>query len=263
MRRLPAVPLGTSSDPQDPDAQMSIDVFQPEGVRAEKVAVVIHGRNGNSDSPHMMKVVRPYLRRGYAVVSANLCASEWNGSAGTGADFTIGQHLRDARRVVQWTLDNAEDQGWRTDGLVLAGHSMGGYAVLRLAAEEFEGRIAHVLAVSTFTSGARQIEVRRALAPDGIEVLARECPRALDEWPTHDILALADRLTLPVGIVAGRGDMVTPPANCKELFDLLPDGICYLVMPEAQHCMEGETSEAVIEAALVVLDQTRRESPAA
>jgi len=251
-----AAVLGASADPASPEARITVDLFLPEGA-PRGLAVTIHGRNGDAASPHMRKVIGPYLNRGYVVVAPNLSASEHNDAAGTGADFTISGHVRDARRVIDWAIAEAGRRGWPRAPLALAGHSMGGYAALRIAAEDEEGRYAHVLAVSTFTTGERQLAVRMRLAPDAVEILARECPAAVTDWPRHDILADARRLTLPVAVVAGAGDMITPPANCKELFDRLPNGVCWAVMPEAHHCMEGPTSEAVIGGALAVLEAAR------
>ncbi|WP_157775542.1 alpha/beta fold hydrolase [Hartmannibacter diazotrophicus] len=235
---------------------MTMTVFEPTDRPATSLAVVFHGRNGSGDAPHMVRLLRPYLRRGYRVVAPNLCGSDWNDSAGTGSDFTISMQVRDGRRALRWALEHAARARWQIDRMALAGHSMGGYVASQLAIGDLGGRLDHLMLVSTFTSGARQIEARRALAPDALEVLARELPKAATEWPRHDILPQAARFTFPTAILSGAKDRIVPARNCKELFDLLPRGVCYIVMPEADHCMEGKTSEGFIAGALDVLEAT-------
>lgn len=74
-------------------------------------------------------------------------------------------------------------------------------------------------------------------------------PRALDEWPRHDVFAFVDRLTLPVAIFAGGKDIVAPPENVRELTERLPLPL-YRLLPDASHCLEGgdylaELTEAI------------------
>lgn len=232
------VPLGTSDDPGDADARMSIELWRTEAP-SPRLAVTAHGRNGAARAPHMQKMIDAYLARGYVVVSPDCCASAWNDSAGEEADFLLENHVRDVGRTVAWAIANAPGLSWSGAHLALCGHSMGAYAVARLAANEYLGRIAHLLLVSPFTSGARQIEAREKYHPDGIANLKRDVPRALDEWPRHDVFKVIDRLTLPVAVFAGAKDIVAPPENVTEFVERLPSAPIYRMLPEASHCLEG------------------------
>ena len=93
----------------------------------------------------MMKLIDAYRARGYVVVSPDCCASAWNDSAGVEADFLLENHVRDVRRATLWAIGNAAAIGWSGGHLALCGHSMGAYAVMRLAAQDYSGKVGHLL----------------------------------------------------------------------------------------------------------------------
>lgn len=248
------VALGASDNPDDADARMTIEVWRTEAPSA-RLAVTAHGRNGAARAPHMQKLIDAYRARNYIVVSPDCCASAWNGSAGDEADFLLENHVRDVRRSVDWAIANAAILGWTGAHLALCGHSMGAYAVARLAADDYAGRVAHLLLVSPFTSGVRQIEAREKYHPDGIANLRRDVPRALDEWPRHDIFTIIDRLTLPIAVFAGAKDIVAPPENVTEFVEQLPSPPIYQMLPEASHCLEGGDYQVELLAAIDRFDE--------
>ena len=247
------VPLGTSGDPDAPDARMGIDVWRTKAP-SPRLAITAHGRNGAAGAPHMQKLIDAYRARDYVVLSPDCCASAWNDSVGNEADFLLENHVRDVRRTIEWAIANAAALGWSGAHLALCGHSMGAYAAARLAANEYAGRVAHLLLVSPFTSGVRQIEAREKYHPDGIANLRRDVPRALDEWPRHDIFTMIDRLTMPVAVFAGAKDIVAPPENVAEFVERLPLPPIYRLLPEASHCLEGDDYQAELLDAIDRLD---------
>lgn len=233
--------------PEDPgtDApRMSVLVFRPTGLATGDLAVVAHGRNGAADAPHVLQIVAPYLTLGMTVVSPNLCCSEWNDSAGRGADFLIGRHVRDTERTIRWAQDRRKALGWRAPDLCLAGHSMGGYAVMHLAATEHRAIARHVLAVSTFTSGENQFQARLRQDPLALEHLAREAPMAIEDWPRHDIRRDLAGLTMPASMIVGDRDTVTPAEHMRAVFEELPDPVDFVVLSGAHHCLEGGPHDA-------------------
>ncbi len=231
--------LGTDESPQSDAPRMTVTVQRPALAPNGLLVVISHGRNGASEAPHIQKIAEPYLLRGYSAVIPDLCNSDHNASAGSGADFTIGGHVRDTLRAVRWALEHAGDYGCRADQIALAGHSMGGYAVSHLAATELRSITRHVLAVATFTSGRRQLEARAKHHPQGVDSLRTELPRALVDWPRHDIFEVAERLTMPVSTVVGVLDTVTPDENVLEFNLMLPRAIDHVVLDGAHHCLEG------------------------
>lgn len=247
------ITIGASDDPDDADARMSLELWRTEPP-SSRLAVTAHGRNGAARAPHMQKLIDAYRACGYVVVSPNCCASAWNDSAGNEADFLLESHVRDVRRTIDWAVANAGAIGWNGNHLALCGHSMGAYAVARLAASEYAGRVAHLLLVSPFTSGVRQIEAREKYHPDGIANLRRDVPRAIDEWPRHDIFTVIDRLALPIAVFAGGKDIVAPPENVEEFVKRLPMPPLYRLLPEASHCLEGGDYQSELLGAIDWLD---------
>lgn len=245
--------LGASEDPDAANARMSLECWRREGT-APCLAVTAHGRNGAARAPHMQKLIDAYAARGYIVLSPDCCASAWNESAGEEADFLLENHVRDVRRTIDWAIANAADLGWTGTHLALCGHSMGAYAVARLAIDEYADRVAHLLLVSPFTSGARQIEARAKYHPDGIANLKRDVPKALEEWPRHDIFTAVDRLTLPVAVFAGGKDIVAPLENVREFVERLPSPPLFRLLPEASHSLEGGDYQAELVDAIDRLD---------
>lgn len=202
-----------------PGSLMSILVAKPEGLqRSDKLAFIHHGRNGNAEG--MRDIASAYLAHGYMVVMANARNSHYNDSAGTAKDFTITEHINDLERTIEFAHHNSKAIGWTGDIFALAGFSMGGYAASYLAATRYSGRAAHLLALSPLTTGERQIEARRD-HPKGIEILQRELPLAMDEWPKHDIFKHISGLTSPVSVIVGADDTVTPPRHVCAFADAL------------------------------------------
>ena len=132
---------------------MSIELWRTN-TPSSRLVVTAHGRNGAARAPHMQKLIDAYRARDYAVVSPDCCASAWNDSAGNEADFLLEHHVRDVHRTIDWAITNAAALGWNGAHLALCGHSMGAYAVARLAADDYAGRVAHLLLVSPFTPPA-------------------------------------------------------------------------------------------------------------
>lgn len=194
---------------------MFVHVYKPDGAcDGAKLAFVQHGRNGKAES--MEPVIKPYLEQGYIVVAPDARNSRWNDSAGQAEDFTIQAHIDDLRRTIEFAQENRDLIGWTSDEFALAGFSMGGFATSYLAATEFKDRVTHLMVTAPFTSGDHQLEARRDI-PNGIENLKKEVPQAMDEWPTHNIFDHAHNLTMPVVVLVGEIDCVTPAKHVGQL----------------------------------------------
>jgi pimeloyl-ACP methyl ester carboxylesterase len=227
------VVLGDDEDPVSPDARIGLLVTRPTGA-TDRLAVILHGRNGAAEAPHMDEIAAPYRARGYTVVLPDLSASEHNASAGTGADFTLEGQVRDALRTADWALAT-----FGARRIALAGHSMGAYAAGLLAATRLRAACRHLLLVAPFVSGRRQIEARAAAHPDGLRMLARELPQALTDWPRHDLTRQAARIAAPTAVVFCECDTVASRAAAEELLAALPAATGLTVLAGAQHCLEG------------------------
>lgn len=207
-------------------------------------AIVLHGRNGGAQQPHIAAVTQACLAAGLSAVVPDLPCSAGNESGGEAADFTMSGHVADCRAVVSWTLEASFGP------VVLAGHSMGAYAAGRIAATPGERRIVGLLALSPVVSGLGLI---RARTDAGRAALDREVPGALREWPTHDLTPDIPRITIPAAVIVGADDTLTPPATARALADALPRCVTYACLKGEHHCPVGPGYPAALSAALVAL----------
>lgn len=240
----------------DPD-YMSIDIFRSPQADSNKIAFVFHGKDGCSDSPHLLKMIEPYLQRNYLVVSPNLCHSQWNDSAGQKEDFLISYHVRDCARTIEWAKNSREILNWHGNDIALCGHSMGGYAATFLAAATYNRSTKHVLTIAPFTDGTRHLATRAnpQYHVDGIKTLNAECTAALIEWPQHSLYSVIDKLHMPVSTVVGINDTITLPSDIGDFFDALPNGADRLVLADEHHCLIGDNIPIILEKCIKNLEE--------
>ncbi|MBN8521213.1 MAG: alpha/beta fold hydrolase [Alphaproteobacteria bacterium] len=201
----------------------------------EKLAVVMPGRNGHTQAPHMTPIIDALLAQGFSVISVDPHHSEKPAEKSKTHDFTMTAHIDDLRRALMWVFANKTQIGWRGETLFLSGHSMGGYAALSLAATEFKGRIRHVLAVNPVIRGQNQID--RFTNPEHLKNYLAEVPSALRDYPRHDMYHHVGSLDVPVSIVTAEQDTVTPPQPLRQFFKALPVPSDLSILPGEGHCM--------------------------
>ena len=223
-----------------PGRRMALDLYELEPAR--RVAVVAHGRNGAPDQPQMAEIIAACRSIGLGTVAPHFRNSNANVSDGTSKSFTMEGVVADLREVMEWL----RREGFSLPVLV-AGHSMGGYAALRLAAEKPE--VGAVLAVAPVTSGVRLIAAHRAHG--SLEILDREVPRAREEWPLHDISRYASKITQKVALLVGSLDHLTPVLDVAALREQLPHVVFWRVLEGEPHCPIGAGYREALSVALV------------
>lgn len=239
---------------------MAVHIHRPSGP-VSGAALVAHGRNGSADAVQIVPIIAACLARGLTVVVPDLCQSNGNASAGDGTLFTMADHHADTAAVLAFCAETLPDAANR----ILIGHSMGGYAVVRLAAEAYDP--AHgsaqgwaptgVIAVSPVVSGNALLAAREAMGPQALTILREELPHAPDEWPGHDALPFAARLAIPAAVVVGSEDTVTPPADAARLAATLPGCVWHDVVAGEHHCPVGAAYQASIGTALERIIEAR------
>ncbi len=212
------------------------------------VALLVHGRDGAGTSAHMVPIADAYVGRGWRVVAPDLPFSRATPGSGPPEDFTMQRHVEDARQVLAWVLGEMPV----ARRLALAGHSMGAYAIARLAAESVAAE--HLLAVSPVVSGTALLEARRVMGPAAVEALERDAPGLRAEMTAHDAVPALRRLTAPVAVVTGREDGITPLAAARAYFAAAPAAAFYSALPGQHHCPAGPLYTTALAAALDALD---------
>ncbi|MEL6335797.1 MAG: alpha/beta fold hydrolase [Pseudomonadota bacterium] len=215
-------------------------------------ALVLHGRNGAADSDHIRPITAALHAQGYTVTVPELRFSDANASAGSGCNFTFSAHVADAARALDW-LAELSPGGARP--ILIAGHSVGAYAALRLAADRGASAVSAVLALSPASGGGMLIEARRAMGAAALQALAAEVEGALQDYPRHDVLPDAARITQPVALVVGAEDGLTRPADVARLAAALPRVVGHEVLEGLHHCPTGALWEAALDRQITALGQ--------
>ncbi|MEO0427759.1 MAG: alpha/beta fold hydrolase [Pseudomonadota bacterium] len=240
------------------ERRTALFVLRSEIPLARGLAVMLHGRNGAPDQPQIIEAAAVLSRHGLNVLLPalpNSAANSEAGTAGGAADrFTMTAHLADAAAVLDWVQKGGVGSiGAPSEPLLLAGHSMGAYAALRLAAERREAASSAVLAISAVVSGAALLTARAAMGQPALDALEREVPGATAEYAEHDLTPLAPRLTHPTAFVTGTRDGLTRPGDVAAFAARLSPAPFVETVPEAEHCPSGPTYAEALDRALAYL----------
>lgn len=205
--------------------------------------LLLHGRDGAPDQPQIAEIARAYLGRGWRVVAPELPFSAALPRSGPPAELTMANHLAAAAQVADWVA--AE---WPGDRMALAGHSLGGYAGARLAAER--AGIHHLLAVSPVLSGRLLLQARIDMGGDALAVMAATAPRMRAEMEGEDAAPGLARCQVPVAVVTGASDGIVPLDHARRYFAAAPNARFFAALPDTHHCPAGPAAAAALALAL-------------
>jgi pimeloyl-ACP methyl ester carboxylesterase len=113
--------------------------------------------------------------------------------------------------------------------------------LLALGPQEFAARRAARLVHDAANRPSVLEGVRRAMAA----VNPAGYAQAVHALGAGDLLADAARLRMPIAVVTGLEDVVTPPDNARRLFASLPAALRLAELPEAGHAMPQEMPRQV------------------
>ncbi len=198
------------------------------------LSFVMHGLGGYKEELHIDLMANTLFENNYIVINFDGTNSKGE-SEGKYEDATMQKHYEDLVDVIDW----AKSQTWYNEPFVLAGHSMGGYAVARYA-EEFPLQVKGVFPFGAVFSGKDIFETYKRLRPEEIKdweetgwthrtsiskpEFEMKLPWShMEERLKHDLKPMADRITMPILFVAGENDSSCPPSDQKKFYDLLPE----------------------------------------
>lgn len=208
-----------------------IVVLLEEATDPKGLAFVMHGWSGNKEEPHIQTFAESFKVKGYTVVRFDT-TNTFGESDGKYEDSTVTTFYSDLSDVIGW----AKTQSWYTEPFVLAGHSLGGIAVL-LYAENHPKEIKGLAPISTVISGKLSIESRGKMdsiddwkRTGWIEEPGPTSPTGVKRAPwshmedrlKYDVRPEAHKLTMPVLFIVGDRDESTPVAHQKLLFNKVP-----------------------------------------
>jgi dipeptidyl aminopeptidase/acylaminoacyl peptidase len=199
------------------------------------LAFTLHGLGGFKEQVHIKTLVDTLFENNYTVVNFDATNSIGE-SEGKYEDATMQKHYDDLVDVINW----AKKQDWYKEPFILAGHSLGGFAVAKYA-EEFTSEVKAVFPFAAVFSG-----------PDNVETSKKSNQKEMEDWEktgwklkisnskpglemklpwshiqerlTHDLKPKADKITIPILFVMGENDSPCPPEDEKKFYDLLPMG---------------------------------------
>lgn len=216
----------------------------PDGA-ARGLAVVLHGRNGAPDQPHMVAVAEAYLRRGWRVLAPQLPYSLADPGSGPANRATMGIHRRASADVAGWAK-----QAWPAEPFAVAGHSLGAYAAPHIEPDNLQ----HLLAVSPALSGRALLSAREEMGGDAVAVLANEAPDMYAEMAGDDAEPALARLAAPAAVVTGAEDGLTPLKYAKRYVQAAPNARFFMALPGQHHCPSGPDCDQALDAALTALE---------
>ncbi len=220
------------------------DLSTPENSKG--LAFVLHGLGGFKEQPHILVIVETFLKNNYTVVNID-ATNSFNESDGKYEDATMQNHYEDLVDVISW----AKNQEWYIEPFILAGHSLGGYAVAQYA-EDYPDKVRavfpHALVVSGELSHQAHKKFESQKLKDWKETgwnerssvskpgLIKRLPYShMEERLQHDLIPNVSKLSMPVLFVVGEKDEPCPPEHNKILYDLVPGPKEIHIIPGAPH----------------------------
>jgi dipeptidyl aminopeptidase/acylaminoacyl peptidase len=231
-------------------ARLNAVLYESTGAGPHPTALVLHGFPGNERNLDLAHALR---RAGW-----NTVFFHYRGSWGSGGTFSFGHVLEDVAAVLATVRDPEFARAHRIDPdrIALVGHSMGGFAALRVAAERpdvacvasLAGANLGVLAAAA-ADPAQASRIAEGLARSGggpIRDLSGEqlVAELRQRGSDFDLLSHAPALAAkPVLLVAGsRDDVARPELHHVPLAAAIsaqPDARLRAVVLDADHAFSG------------------------
>ncbi|MFA5270464.1 MAG: alpha/beta fold hydrolase [Patescibacteria group bacterium] len=208
------------------------------------VAVVAHGLGGNKDGTDIVAIAE--TMRDHGLTTVRYDASNAKGeSGGYLSDAKATTYVNDLVDVLDW----AKQQAWFKPPLILAGHSLGATASA-LYAERHPDEVSGLILISGVVSGTINLQAAPQRSSEGWERMWQEIKSSFDGQQSSDqvnwlpffidllqfnILNDADKLTMPVLIVAGENDELAPVIHQQKFYDALPGSKELQIIANAGH----------------------------
>lgn len=208
--------------------KISVVVERPQ--KQIGLVFIMHGLGGFKEQKHIRLYAETFIEKGYTVVTFDT-RNTIGESEGKMEDATISSYIADLEDVIQW----ASTQSWYQEPFVLVGHSAGSFSIL-LYAEKYPEKIKALAPTSTVVNGKMSVDA----IPEDIflkwkETGIREIPSTskpgvmkrikyayIEDKLRYDTLEQANKLTMPVLLIVGDNDFVTPLKHHELLLEKLP-----------------------------------------
>jgi len=204
---------------------------------------VMHGLGGFKEQEHIQVFSQAFKNKAFTTVLFDT-TNTLGESDGNYEDATVTNYYEDLEDVISW----AENQEWYEEPFYLVGHSLGGLSSA-LFAEKYPEKVKGLAPISAVVSGELSMGAHSKEEIDewkrtggGVEE-SRSKPGVLKKlkWShmedrlKYDLLKNVDNLTMPVLLIVGEKDTVTPAEHQRILFEKLPRKKEFHVIKNAPH----------------------------
>jgi len=194
------------------------------------LSFVLHGLGGYKEELHIKILSDTLFENSYVVVVFDATNSRGE-SDGKYEEATFQKHYNDLVDVINWS----KTQDWYREPFILAGHSMGGFAVAKYA-EEFSKEVKAVFPFAGLFSGEDSFKIYKKFKPEEIKDweekgfvyrISRSKPgfemklpwSHMEERLKHDLILTSGKITMPILFVVGENDMSCPPEHQKRFYN--------------------------------------------
>lgn len=230
--------------------KLVIQVDTPDDPR--NLAFVMPGQGGTIENEVMAFFAQAFLENNFRTVRFDPTHSIGE-SEGDIKDVTYTAGIEDLHDVISW----ARGQSWFKQPFALSGHSLGAIATA-LYAEHHPGEvlclapISTVLDHDTFLATLDEDFVNEWKEKGYYESQSKSKPGVINkigyqimtDMKKYNLLTAADRITMPVLLMAGENDNSTPYWHQKIFFDAIPSTNKKLVkVLGADHNFQGSAGD--------------------
>ena len=195
-----------------------------------KLVFIEPGQGGFIEQKHITAFAQAFLENDFRVVRFDPTHSIGD-SEGDIFDVTYTSYIEDLEDVIKW----ARSQPWFQQPYALCGHSMGGVSTAWYA-EKHPDEILCLAPISTavnyelylptmdddFLKNWRERGYYEIPSNSKQGVVKRIGIQILEDMKKYDLLTSADKLAMPVLLMAGENDRPTPYEHQQILFDKIP-----------------------------------------
>ncbi|HAS80451.1 MAG: hypothetical protein UR25_C0001G0054 [Candidatus Nomurabacteria bacterium GW2011_GWE1_32_28] len=223
-----------------------INVSVPEVSKG--ISFLLHGLGGFKEQDHIKALESVLFENNYIVINFDATNSIGE-SEGKYENTTMQNHYEDLFDVISW----AKKQEWYKEPFIIAGHSLGGFAVAKYA-EEYPKEVKALFPYAAVFSGEDNVKTsyrlrseeinkwketgwthRKSNSKPGTEM---KLPWShIEERLKHNLKTKAGEITMPILFVVGENDTSCPPDDQRKFYDLLPKNTEkeFYIIKEAPH----------------------------